>query len=100
MRTPATAATSTRVDGDAVGDTVGDTVGVRAVRVWDLPTRLFHWLLAAAFAAQWLTQDDARLLDFHVFAGYAIGALLVFRVLWGVAGTRTARFASFAFGPR
>jgi cytochrome b len=70
------------------------------VRVWDLPTRLFHWLLVAAFAAQWFTQDDGRLLDYHVFAGYAIGALLLFRVVWGFVGTRYARFASFAFGPR
>jgi cytochrome b len=70
----------------------------RSVRVWDLPTRLFHWLLAIAFAAQWWTQDDARLLDYHVFAGYAIGLLLLFRIIWGFAGTRYARFKSFAFG--
>lgn len=74
---------------------VGDSV-----RIWDLPTRLFHWLLVVAFAAQWLTQDDARLLDFHVFAGYAIGVLLLFRIAWGFVGTRHARFASFAYGPR
>jgi cytochrome b len=80
--------------------TASDAIGSRRVRVWDLPTRWFHWLLVAAFAAQWFTQDDARLLDFHVFAGYAIGCLLLFRVLWGFAGTRYARFASFAFGPR
>jgi len=70
------------------------------VRIWDLPTRLFHWMLVAAFAAQWLTQDDARLLDYHVFAGYLIGTLLLLRVLWGFVGTRYARFRSFAFGPR
>lgn len=72
----------------------------RPVRIWDLPTRVFHWLLAAAFAAQWLTQDDAQLLDFHVFTGYAIGVLLLFRLAWGVVGTQYARFRSFAFGPR
>lgn len=92
MRTPAAASPPSR---DAA-----DTGAPRAVRIWDLPTRLFHWLLVAAFAAQWWTQDDARLLDFHVFAGYAIGALIVFRVLWGFAGTRFARFGSFAFGLR
>lgn len=76
-----------------------DTSGRQSVRVWDLPTRLFHWLLVVAFAAQWLTQDDARYLDFHVFAGYTVGGLLLFRVLWGFAGTRYARFTSFAFSP-
>ena len=72
--------------------------GERVV-VWDLPTRIFHWLLAAAFLAEWLTQDDARYLDFHVFCGYLIGGLIAFRVFWGFAGTRWARFRSFAFGP-
>jgi hypothetical protein len=47
--------------------------------VWDLPTRIFHWLLAATFLVEWLTQDDARYLDFHVFCGYLIGALIAFR---------------------
>jgi cytochrome b len=77
-----------------------DATRLDRVRVWDLPTRLFHWLLVTAFATQWLTQDDARLLDYHVFAGYTIAALLAFRLVWGFAGTRYARFASFAFGPR
>jgi cytochrome b len=72
--------------------------GERVV-VWDLPTRLFHWLLAAAFLVEWLTQDDARYLDFHAFCGYLIGGLIVFRLVWGFVGTRWARFASFAFGP-
>ena len=72
--------------------------GERVV-VWDLPTRIFHWLLAAAFLVEWLTQDDARYLDFHVFCGYLIGALIAFRLIWGFVGTRWARFSSFAFGP-
>jgi cytochrome b len=65
-------------------------------RVWDAPTRLFHWSLAAAFAGDWLTRD-ARDLELHVFLGYAIGALVAFRVVWGFAGTRWARFSSFPF---
>jgi cytochrome b len=72
----------------------------RRILVWDVPTRLFHWLLVAAFVAQWFTQDDARLLDYHVFAGYTIGLLILFRLLWGLVGTRYARFSNFAFGPR
>lgn len=66
------------------------------VRVWDAPTRAFHWLLAASFAGDWLTRD-ARYLDVHEFFGYVIGALVAFRLVWGVVGTRWARFASFAF---
>jgi cytochrome b len=72
--------------------------GERVV-VWDLPTRIFHWLLATAFLVEWLTQDDARYLDFHVFCGYLIGGLIAFRLIWGFVGTRWARFRSFAFGP-
>lgn len=69
------------------------------VRVWDLPLRLFHWLLAASFATAWLTRDD-RLLDLHVFAGYLFAGLLLFRLLWGFAGSRHSRFRDFAYGPR
>lgn len=64
------------------------------IRVWDVPTRLFHWSFAAAFAGEWLTRD-ARDLQVHEFLGYTIGALVVFRLAWGFAGTRWARFASF-----
>lgn len=70
------------------------------ILVWDLPTRLFHWLLAAAFAAAWLTADSGRWLDFHVFAGYLMLGLVGFRLAWGFAGNRYARFSSFLFGPR
>jgi cytochrome b len=68
------------------------------VLVWDLFTRTFHWLLAIAFLVEWLTQDDARYLDLHVFSGYAIGILIALRIVWGFVGTRWARFASFAYG--
>lgn len=66
------------------------------VRIWDAPTRVFHWMLAASFAAEWLTRD-ARYLNVHEFFGYLIGALVAFRLVWGLVGTRWARFASFAF---
>jgi Cytochrome b len=69
------------------------------ILVWDLPTRLFHWLLAAAFAAGWLTAGSARWLDLHVFAGYLMLGLVGFRLAWGFAGNRYARFSSFRFTP-
>jgi cytochrome b len=70
------------------------------IRVWDLPVRLFHWLMAFSFAGAYLTaeMDNWRLL--HVTLGYTMAALVGFRLLWGIFGTRYARFASFVRGPR
>ena len=70
------------------------------VLVWDLPTRLFHWLLAASFAGAWLTAESERWMDVHVMLGYTMLLLVAFRIAWGFAGTRHARFSSFAYGPR
>lgn len=70
------------------------------ILVWDLPTRIFHWLLAASFAGAWLTADSERWIDLHVLFGYTMLVLVAFRIVWGVAGTRHARFSSFAYGPR
>ena len=67
------------------------------IKVWDPAVRIFHWTLASAFAVAFLTEDDLQLL--HIYAGYLIGALLVFRVIWGFVGTRHARFRDFVHGP-
>lgn len=69
------------------------------VRIWDWPIRIFHWSLAAAVGFAWWTAETGRMQP-HRWAGYAILALLVFRLFWGVAGGDTARFASFVRGPR
>jgi cytochrome b len=69
------------------------------ILVWDMPTRLFHWLLAASFAGAFLTAESERYRDVHVALGYLMLALIGFRILWGLVGTRYARFRSFAFGP-
>lgn len=68
--------------------------------VWDLPTRLFHWLTVAAFAGAWLTSDDSRYVYFHVFCGYLFGGMLMFRLLWGIWGSHHSRFANFAYSLR
>jgi cytochrome b len=73
---------------------------MRKILVWDFPTRAFHWLLAASFAGAFLTADSERYRDVHVTLGYTMLALLAFRIVWGLIGTRYARFWSFAFGPR
>lgn len=68
--------------------------------IWDIPTRLFHWTLAASFAGAWLTSESDPWLGVHVFLGYLMLALVVFRVVWGLVGTHYARFASFWFSPK
>lgn len=68
--------------------------------VWDIPTRLFHWLFASSFAVAWLTSESDEWLSFHTFFGYLMLGLIGFRLIWGVAGGRYARFTSFLYGPR
>lgn len=70
------------------------------ILVWDLPLRMFHWLLAVSFAGAFLTAESERVRDLHVALGYTFAGLLAFRLVWGVVGSRYSRFASFAFGPR
>jgi cytochrome b len=69
------------------------------ILVWDLPLRVFHWLLAASFAGAFLTAESERWRDIHVMLGYTTLALVAFRVVWGFVGTRWARFASFSLRP-
>jgi cytochrome b len=71
--------------------------GPRPVRVWDLPTRVFHWAFGAMVAIAWLSGQfgGQPWLDWHFRFGYAVFALLLFRLLWGYAGDRYARFSSF-----
>src|SRR5438045_720920 len=68
------------------------------VRVWDLPTRLFHWLLAAAVIFS-LTTGWLDALAWHMRSGYLIFGLLVFRLVWGLVGGRWSRFTSFVYAP-
>ncbi len=72
----------------------------KRILVWDAPTRLFHWLLAASFAGAFLTGDSERLRDIHLLLGYTVAGLIGFRLVWGLIGTRYARFRSFLFSPR
>jgi cytochrome b len=65
---------------------------------WDLPTRLFHWSIVILIGLAWWSAEQ-RLLDWHRRAGYAVLCLLVFRILWGILGSTTARFAIFCKGP-
>jgi cytochrome b len=69
------------------------------ILVWDAPVRVFHWLMVLCFAGAYLTAESERWRLIHVTLGYTLGGLIAFRLLWGVAGTRYARFASFVRGP-
>lgn len=71
----------------------------QGILVWDLPVRVFHWLLALSFAGAYVTAESERWRLVHVTLGYTVGGLIVFRLLWGLIGTRHARFASFVRGP-
>lgn len=68
------------------------------VRVWDLPVRLFHWAIVLLIPALWWTAENDRL-DLHILLGEVMLGLILFRLLWGVLGSSTARFASFVKGP-
>ena len=73
---------------------------LQPIRVWDAPVRVFHWLMVASFAGAWLTAESERWRLVHVSLGYTMAGLIVFRLLWGLIGTRHARFADFVRGPR
>ena len=74
--------------------------GQRVVRVWDLPTRLFHWALVALVALLFATAEFHWLsMQWHARFGYATLVLLLFRIAWGFAGSQTSRFADFVRGP-
>jgi cytochrome b len=67
------------------------------LRVWDPLVRIFHWSLVGAFAIAWLTADELQ--PVHEIAGYVVAGLVAFRLVWGLVGSRYARFAQFLRGP-
>lgn len=71
------------------------------IRAWDLPTRIFHWALALLATFSFTTGTiGGDWMPWHLRSGYAILALLLFRLAWGVTGSDTARFGRFLRGPR
>ncbi len=69
------------------------------IRVWDLPTRLFHWLLVLLFAFSWWSAENQHM-DWHYLSGLTLLGLLAFRLIWGFAGASTARFGALFASPR
>jgi cytochrome b len=76
------------------------TAAAPTVLVWDAPVRLFHWLAVLSFAGAYLSAESERWRLLHVTLGYTLAGLVLFRIVWGLLGTRYARFGSFVRGPR
>lgn len=74
-----------------------DTAGQR--RIWDLPTRVFHWALAGSFLGAYLLAEQDGLRPLHVMFGYTVAGLIAFRVMWGLIGSTHSRFRDLAYGP-
>jgi cytochrome b len=68
------------------------------MKVWDLPIRLFHWLIVALVGFSWWSAESG-LMDWHTRSGLAVLILLVFRLIWGFVGSSTARFGNFVRSP-
>ena len=74
------------------------TVRTLPVRVWDAPTRLFHWAIVVLLGVSWLAESRGWM-QVHFLSGYSIIALLLFRLAWGFVGSETSRFSRFLKSP-
>lgn len=88
----------------SASDTIGDGKSVSAgtvgrLRVWDLPTRLMHWLLVASIGVCWWTGLHDQL-EYHLYSGYVALWVVLMRLYWGMVGSSTARFVNFVRGPK
>ncbi|MEJ0018360.1 MAG: cytochrome b/b6 domain-containing protein [Acetobacteraceae bacterium] len=68
------------------------------MRVWDAPTRLFHWVLVILLGVSWLSVSRGWM-ELHFLSGYSMVALLLFRLVWGIVGSETSRFSRFLKSP-
>lgn len=84
---------------EAALEASGLTSPVRKVLVWDAPVRVFHWLMVLSFTGAYVTAESERWRLLHATLGYTMAGLVAFRLVWGLVGTRHARFASFVRGP-
>jgi cytochrome b len=84
----------------SIGDVTNRKISEDHRTVWDLPVRIFHWLLVTAFLGAFVTNRlGVAYFKWHVLCGYAVIVLIAFRIVWGIVGTRHARFWNFVRGP-
>jgi len=70
------------------------------VQVWDVPVRVFHWLLVVLVFSSWLTSEiGGNAMTYHMWIGYSTVTFVLFRIVWGFVGSRHARFSDFVRGP-
>lgn len=70
------------------------------IRVWDVPVRIFHWLVAVLVLSAWITKEvGGNAMTYHMWIGYTVLALVLFRLIWGFVGSQHARFRDFVRGP-
>lgn len=67
------------------------------VKVWDILIRIFHWLLVAAFVIAYFTAEEENV--WHIYSGYTVLGLIIFRIVWGLVGGQYARFSNFIYSP-
>ena len=80
-------------------DPMRDAPADSHVRVWDIPTRIFHWSIVALVFISWLSADQGYMWV-HLWSGMTLLTLLLFRIGWGLIGSTTARFSDFLHPPR
>lgn len=73
---------------------------MQKILIWDWPVRIGHWLMVGGFVTAWLTSESENFRLVHAWAGGIVLAVAAFRLLWGIVGSRHARFASFVRGPQ
>ena len=71
-----------------------------SINVWDISIRLFHWALVVGIAFQWYSSEEGgNIMTWHIYIGYCMLGLVLYRIIWGVIGSPYARFSSFLKGP-
>lgn len=73
-------------------------VGAGRMRIWDVPTRAFHWAIVLLVTTSWVAADNG-FMQLHLWSGLSVLTLVIFRVIWGIVGSTTARFSNFLAGP-
>jgi cytochrome b len=69
----------------------------KGTKVWDIAVRIFHWSLVASFTIAYISGEDGE--ELHVYSGYVVLGLIIFRIIWGFIGSKHARFSDFIYSP-